>query len=366
MKIKMMAAIVGTAMVVSATNYVAWRPTHSADAAAVAAENTSGSTESKNYLVSLRNDKGKGKPGPDFPSPEKTTYIALDDDRTDYLLTGDDVVPAAGRWADQVKAEAKGGPVIIFVHGYHNDSQKIVGMHKNLKAGLAAARGNRSFCLVSFDWPTAESILQSGIIYTHDWRNSESSGKHLISDCIEVLLRAGIDGPRIHLLTHSMGGRVAEVAFTNKPPSKSIGHVMLTAADVDAPDFSAGSKILANFLKSCASFTCYYSGDDAALSYSAKYHHKGTSRLGQVGFEKSTTDAERKCVNVNCTKYYEAHVRPQDKSALTSHKWYLTPTYFADYLADLNNVITNGSSFPTREPDSSKHKGWHDLVKRVD
>jgi esterase/lipase superfamily enzyme len=137
---------------------------------------------------------------------------------------------------------------------------------------------------------------------------------------------------------------------------------MLTAADVDAPDFATGSPILANFLTCCVNFTCYYSADDGALSYSAKHHHKGTSRLGQVGFSKRTTDAEGQCVNVNCAKYYESHVRPQDQSALNSHKWYLTPAYFADFIADLD-VITDASNIPNREPDSTKYKGWYDLVK---
>ncbi|MBU0491630.1 MAG: alpha/beta fold hydrolase [Chloroflexi bacterium] len=302
-----------------------------------------------NYLISLRKDVDGGVPGPDISDAKQTTtYIRLDDQKPSYLLTGDDVVPTPTTWAEQVKAAANGGPVIVFVHGYNNSATKLVETHNKLNRELAIALGGRPFCLVSFDWPTDDK----GDTYFHDRRNAEASAPHLRPDCLDPL--AGLD---VHLLGHSMGAYVIQLACS-EPASWQINHLILAAADVKASDLATSADSLTHLLTHCTDLTCYYSADDKALAVSALIPGHGP-RLGRTGFTQSTTDREPQCVNIKCTPYYEANIKPDDGSALTSHVWYLD---CADFIADLTHIITEAPSFPNRSPDPSSNKNWYDLV----
>ncbi|MFT5645401.1 MAG: esterase/lipase superfamily enzyme [Aureispira sp.] len=304
-----------------------------------------------NYLISLRNDTGDGTPGTDFSS---TTYIQIDPNSDDYNLKKDQL--GQSKWVQDIITIANNGPVIVFVHGFHNDSKNIVELHNNVKEGLADNFKTNSFALISFDWPSSTKIA----VYTHDWNNVKKSGPILISGCIELLMAAGIPSAKIHILTHSMGGRVAEAAFEITPPSKRIGHVMLTAADIDAThyDIANNSIILTNFVNHSTSFTSYHSANDLALKYSCKHHsdlpQHGETRLGQIGFNKNTTDGFTKCLDISCCKYYEDHVQKIDSSSITSHKWYLMPEFDLDFMQDVYNVLIGSQDFPNRSTTVDK------------
>jgi len=304
------------------------------------------------YLVSLRNDTGEGVPGPDMGN---TTYISVPNTSDNYNLTTDKVEDR-NVWAQHVKETAKGGPVVVFIHGYHNNSTKVLGLHNDVHQGLSLYFGDRPFSLVSYDWPTANSVQEArGAVYPHDWENALTSGRQLAHDCIDHLIANGVAAHDVHIITHSMGGRVAEVAFSQNPPSNPIGHVMLTAADISAEhyDVANNSIYLKSFTEHSISFTSYHSEYDQALKTSATvYGHlpdHGKTRLGQVGFTDETTKVVTTCQDMQCGNYYLTYVKPTDHGAETSHKWYvLPPTFYLDFMEDTHNVITGTEAFPNR------------------
>ena len=309
-----------------------------------------------NYLISLRNDAGKGSPGKDVSS---TSYIKINASSSDYNLIKNNV--DSSTFAEEIKAIANGGPIIIFIHGYHNDSAKIVTLHKDVKAGLVTNFKTDSFALISFDWPTNVEVIGG---YKHDWTNAQTSGPRLINDCINFLISSGIPSNKIHVLTHSMGGRVAEVAFESTPPLKPIGHVMLTAADVDAThyDVANNSTILTNFVNYSSSLTCYHSSFDKAMILSSKQFNSlpnhGAARLGgETGINENITNQLEKCSDVDCSKYYQNNVKAGIE---ISHTWYLKPTTDVDFMKDIHSVLTNAKNFPTR---ASIAKGRFSLEK---
>lgn len=307
-----------------------------------------------NYLISLRNDIGKGLPGSGLSS--STAYIKILDEKNYNLKESLD----PQKWAKEILDDSNGGPVIVFVHGYHNDSTKIVGLHKQVKSGLVANLKTDPFTLISFDWPTTTSLIKG---YEHDWNNAKISGPRLISDCINFLIKAGVPSNKIHVLTHSMGGRVAEVAFGSTPPSEPIGHVMLTAADVDATSYDPvnNSNILNNFVQYSSSLTCYHSSQDKAMIYSSnntKYQElpdHGKARLGGItGLNQKTTNQFAKCLDVDCSYYYYENYNDEPDSAQLSHTWYLDTTKGIDFMKDVHNVITDAETFPTRPSNKDR------------
>jgi len=121
-----------------------------------------------------------------------------------YGLSADALQPlkGSGRKLDAVPAAADGGPLLVLVHGTFVDTVSTFGklwtLHPQTVRELFQHYGNRVYAL---DHPTM--------------------GQSPITNAL-TLVRAMPAGARLHLVTHSRGGLVAEVlarACAGKPPS---------------------------------------------------------------------------------------------------------------------------------------------------
>jgi hypothetical protein len=166
-----------------------------------------------------------------------------------------------------------------------------------------------------------------------------------MSDCLQNLL-GKFPSANIHLIAHSMGAYLTENAFQ---PSKAIkiNHVMMAAADVDQLNYQAGSTPLTNFLGKCTDLTAYWSADDEALKESQKW--QSYLPLGLGGYNDSAIPGS--CWGVQCTSYYEKHVKPFHPLPEFSHVWYLLFEPLAaanDFYTDTSEVMRGVSTAPTR------------------
>jgi pimeloyl-ACP methyl ester carboxylesterase len=283
---------------------------------------------SNNFLISLRNDSGGGTPGLKVGD---AAYIEMRaDDQTYNLNSKLDLQ----KWLGDIT----GTSVLVFVHGFGNDAEKVVARHKAVKPHLPPG-----VSLVSFDWPSGNPGLTS---YKDDKANAKQSAPQLMRDCIQVLLTK-FASAHINLFAHSMGAYVTENAFFHvpNPDAPKINHVMFAAADVDQQNYKAGSLPLTNFLNRCTDLTAYWSIDDKALQESEKMDiNKGAVPLGLQGYPDPAIPAN--CYSMECTGYYETFVEgitPIEPGAEMSHVWYLLYEAPApsvnDFQADLAEIV---------------------------
>jgi pimeloyl-ACP methyl ester carboxylesterase len=297
---------------------------------------TGGNTMSKNFLISLRNDSGGGNPG---TSVGDTTYIEVEPGVTGYNLIKSKV--EADQWINDIR----GTDVLVFVHGFGNDADKVVERHDSVKANLPSG-----VTLVSFDWPSGNPADPFHLekAYDDDKANAKQCAPRLIRDCFPLLLTR-FGSAKINLFAHSMGAYVTENAFFQVPNDNAlkINHVLMAAADVDRLNYTAGSPSLTNFLNRCADLTAYWSTYDKALQDSVKMKiNKGAIPLGLQGYP----DRPAPCRGIECSYYYDTYVAPIVPGDEFSHVWYLLfqahPPAVNDFYADMADTIRR--PWPTR------------------
>ena len=202
-----------------------------------------------NFLISLRDFGIDGKPGTKMG--KATTHFDIPDGQNLYFLRED--VPQKV-WLDRLRLA--GSRVLVFVHGFADDAEKVIQRHLAIKRQLLSG-----ITLVSFDWPAGNDIDP----YKTDKANATLSAPKLMTDCLNILVAGKLfDAGNIHLFAHSMGGYVTETAFQGQSSIK-INHVVMAAADVDQSNYGRNSTSLKNFLGKCTDLTAYWSTDDAAL-----------------------------------------------------------------------------------------------------
>jgi pimeloyl-ACP methyl ester carboxylesterase len=291
-----------------------------------------------NFLISVRNDSdGNGKPGTKLS--HVATYIQMLDDATDYDLRTT-MLPAD--WMKAIYGTTPANKtVLVFVHGFGDNSQKVIQRHKSIKANLPPG-----VSLVSFDWP-AGNIIEP---YKTDRENALASAPRLLWDCLSTLLNGGFASNNVHLLAHSMGAYVTENAFQLPSDNIKVNHVVMAAADVDQANYAATSPILQNILSHCTDLTAYWSTADAALLESQKIN--SYFPLGLRGYPDADTAGPR--YGLQCTDYYNIYVRPDNQSAEFSHIWYLLfqptkpPPLANDFYTDMNETLQGSPTLPTR------------------
>jgi pimeloyl-ACP methyl ester carboxylesterase len=292
-----------------------------------------------NFLISLRKFSVEGKPTYDVGP---TTYIEIADGAADYNTSS--VIPDKNKWL----SDLSGKSVLVFVHGFDNDSAKVIIRHKLIKRYLPPG-----YALVSFDWPAQNPGITPRQVYERDKNNAKTTAPRLMSDCLQVLVPKFTSG-NVHLFGHSMGAYLTEQAFQAAQAIK-INHVLLAAADVDQLNYQAGSPPLTNFLGKCTDLTAYWSADDQALQESQSW--QGYVPLGLGGYKGSAIPGA--CYGVECTPYFEqyakGHPPPPPPVILPpefSHVWYMfyQPPLPAlnDFYTDANEVIQGSSTTPTR------------------
>ncbi|QOJ23534.1 MAG: alpha/beta fold hydrolase [Gammaproteobacteria bacterium] len=224
------------------------------------------------FIVSLRNDSGHGIPGKEFNTDDTANYVLKTSrnppsgpvsasDPYTYLLTTDNVV-GADAWGKKVAETAAGGPVLIFIHGFSNLAPEVITRYNAVDSGLKNTQAK--ITVVCFDWPSTKDVPKN---YEIDQDAAIKSGPFLKSKCIQVLKNAGILTKNIHILTHSMGGYVAQNAFDTVATEAQVGQVLMAEADVLEAAFNAGNtnNALRCFTSWISHLTVYWSGVDLAL-----------------------------------------------------------------------------------------------------
>jgi pimeloyl-ACP methyl ester carboxylesterase len=285
-----------------------------------------------NFLISVRNRSGLGRPGLQPGSP---ACIEIRENEPSYNLLFQLKPPV---WLSHIS----GPSVLVFVHGFGNNAEKVVERHNTIKPHLPSG-----VSLVSFDWP-------SGNLYAKDKDNAKATADKLIGYCLQPLAdRFG--AANVHLFGHSMGAFVTEMAFQATDPT-TINHVMLAAADVDRLNYRAASPSFTSFLNHCNDLTVYWSQEDEALKASAiDPYNNGTIPLGLKGFPEPAVP--ERCQSVECTGYYLSYVKdsppPNDPSPEEfSHVWYLLyqspPPRVNDFYVEVEEILRGLPTDQTR------------------
>ncbi len=172
--------------------------------------------------------------------------------------------PFRGKLEEQFRGEAK-SDLLVFIHGFNVSFEDALLRAAQLKYDL-----NLPGEIVLFTWPSRGSLLS----YLADLSSAEFSGTPLAE-----FLAAIAEGPwrRVHLLAHSMGGRVSLGGLVDSAaPEKGLGQIVLVAADVSTDFFTQ------QFPKLSAKGegkTLYVASKDRALMFSGQLN-----RSGRVGY----------------------------------------------------------------------------------
>ena len=156
--------------------------------------------------------------------------------------------------------------LLVFVHGFNVSFEDALLRAAQLKYDL-----NFHGEIVLFTWPSRGSLFA----YSADLDTAQYSGTPLAE-----FLAAIAQGPwgRVHLLAHSMGGRVSLGGLVDPAaPEKGLGQVVLVAADVASDFFAQQFPRL-----SCKSEgrTSYVASKDRALWFSGKL----VNLSGRIGY----------------------------------------------------------------------------------
>jgi pimeloyl-ACP methyl ester carboxylesterase len=305
-----------------------------------------------NFLISLRNDTGGGVPGTSFGT--ETAYIEVPDGSTNYNLQAR---KDQGQWRDDIPDSS----VLVFIHGFGNDSYNVMARHNTIKPHVPPG-----MTLVSFDWPSGNPGVSA---YKYDRQYAASSAPYFIRDCLRVLL-GKFQPADINLFTHSMGAYVAEQAFLTPGEVFTVGHVLLAAADVDQSLYTRDTPTLGTYLTHCRDLSVYWSTDDQALIESARINPYVP--LGLKGFDTRTKKVPDRCANIDCGFYYRGWAKddpppplpplppsppnlppPAMGEAEYSHVWYLLfapkPPPVNDFYTDFGAVLRELLTKPTRD-----------------
>jgi len=354
-----------------------------------------GNRDQTGYIVSLRDKTGYG-----FAPGGQASYVSTVSMNTTlpaYSPAGSYTISpelpdssAAKSWAQSVRNQANGGPILIFIHGFDNTADQLTQKHAILDFALLTKFKGKNYCLVSFDWPTK--------VYLESQDHAIKAGPLLVSTCLQVLLDAGVPNSQLNILTHSMGALVLQNALVpfslpgaKSPPS--VNNVLMaeadhfqsafdvnytppgpTAAPFVPPDHPTpnepqwpSDQVVAVLVQRCAQLTVYWSGKDQALKEAP--NKDGTERLGRYGLPTDTfTTYLSQCSNVDYTDYYEeSYVSLKDHPmGAETHVWPLMstkgnphppdPPKTAEYpcapdphfIQDVYEVLTGASTFTER------------------
>ena len=149
-----------------------------------------------------------------------------------------------------------GHDLLVFVHGFNVTFEDALLRAAQLKYDL-----NFPGEIVLFSWPSRGSIFS----YTADLDSAQTSGSPLAA-----FLASLAEGPwrRVHVLAHSMGGRVLLGGLVDSAtPKKGIGQIVLVAGDVRTDLFA---QQFPKFAELGDGKTSYVASKDLALWASSK------------------------------------------------------------------------------------------------
>lgn len=155
------------------------------------------------------------------------------------------------------------GDVLIFIHGFDTGFESAV-----LRAGQLGSDTQWRCAVLAFSWSSAGKRIR----YDADVRNTELA-EPLLAGLLNALK---VQGLRVNIATHSMGGRVALGAI-NQADGLVAGEVIFAAPDIGVDDFVA---TLPTTMQHIGRLTLYASDDDAALALSRRFN-RGVARIGR-------------------------------------------------------------------------------------
>jgi esterase/lipase superfamily enzyme len=176
-------------------------------------------------------------------------------------------------WADVKKtiaAPKTGKSAFMFIHGFNISFEEAATRAAQIGVDMS---GDAMTCIYS--WPSRNKLLK----YKQDEATAEASDSHLAKFIKEFLQKS--DVKHLHIMAHSMGGRVLRRALEtlnaslSKADRKKIGHIIFAASDVDQNDMYKSANAI-NELG--LSRTIYVSRGDLAVELS-RWVHNG-SRVG--------------------------------------------------------------------------------------
>lgn len=172
--------------------------------------------------------------------------------------------------------EESGKSALLFIHGFNNSFAEAARQAGQLLYDLPF-KGPGCF----FSWPSAGKPTQ----YFPDVERADSSRKALHQFITLLIEKTGIE--QLHILAHSMGGRLLSHTLTDLwndaallSKLNMIHQVVLAAPDIDQEVFR--ENILPAFVNIGQRRTLYASDIDMALNISAKLRG-GRLRLGDAG-----------------------------------------------------------------------------------
>jgi pimeloyl-ACP methyl ester carboxylesterase len=259
-------------------------------------------------------------------------------------------------WFDDVIHEAKHDPtapgrplgdVLVYIHGFNNDTATVLERHRLIRKGLAA-HGYKG-AVVSFDWPSASSALN----YLDDRSDAKLTALRLVTDGVAPFSRIVQQDCEIsvHLLAHSMGAFVVREAFDDaddRPAVAATGwtvsQVMLCGADVSQGSMADGPTS-SSLYRHCVRLTNYSNPYDSVLSISGAKRVGVAPRVGRVGLPAT---APTKAVDVNVGDYYDANRAKFAGITNADHAWFFyDKTFLKDVLFTLQGDLDR-HVIPTR------------------
>ncbi len=285
-----------------------------------------------------------------------------------YLKVPGEVLPDPGQkiarrqWFDEVQDRADGlannkidpaGDVVVFIHGYNNDQEIVMKRHRQLQADLSG-EGFRGL-VVSFDWPSDDSTVN----YLEDRWDASETAIRLVIDAVMPLVarqRQGCD-TNIHLLGHSTGAYVIREAFYHARKKGAlhrsdwkVSQVGLVGADIAAATLSESDSVSRPLFDRALRVTNYSNKFDKVLKVSNAKRLGLRPRAGRVG---TPHDVHAKCVDVDCSEYFET-LDPDQQPVFGTfcHSWHIGNRVFArDFALTLHGGIDR-RGIPTRRTDA--------------
>ncbi|MEJ6395560.1 alpha/beta fold hydrolase [Gymnodinialimonas sp. 2305UL16-5] len=251
-----------------------------------------------------------------------TRYVQLD--RISDIVASGQILDQSD-WVARVLAQAAGGPILCFVHGFNTSQIEMLRRMEKIRAGLSAQ--GFSGAVIAYDWPSQGRI--SG--YLTDRNTAKAIAPFLVVDGLVPFMNAR-PRPKIHVLAHSMGGLVTVRGFSQVGDGHgapwSVDQVLFASADVDAVELTKGTGHARVLAARSARFTNYFSNQDKVLKLGENIVSGGRDRLGFDGMPQAI---EAGMVDTGCgTRYAQTIVKPPAASdeQVFSHRWYFDDTRF--------------------------------------
>lgn len=289
---------------------------------------------------------------------DKVRYLRVPDDgeiappyelATDQWVAEVQQFAQAGAVAQPAAGGDTAGSVLVFIHGYNNGLDVVLGRHRQLQADLAAV--GWTGVVVSYDWPSANCALN----YLEDRADAKSTAFSLVRGGIRLLAatqRAGCT-LAVHLLAHSTGAYIVREAFDHADDNNplrgqvwGVGQCVFIGGDVSSGSLGDSDSSVSIY-RHAARLTNYSNGADEVLQISNLKRFGAAPRAGRIGLP---ADAPDSAVNVDCTAYWRKLDETNRRYPVGAfcHSWHFGDLGFTRDLAETLHGGLDRAAIPGR------------------